>query len=298
MFLLLAMIFPLLTRANPEYDYYYDYGENYSLSTEAMLVNSSLTLDCGVPVSGATIYHNHQHIDPVDPRLHTSTNEPNILRLKLTTPAESGRWTCQTSLGVVEKAVVVNRVDTLAVLAAGELVTNSSVIHLRRDLDTQIVCAVISGGKGNLPLGWEYDAGPLEFDLETFESAERGISYSLASLSSQNVINSKATTIICRSETSLLQFQISEEFRPEFTISRSPGFGLQILEEMSVTLRCKVESSPPCVPVWEHNGSPLPSLPTNQSNSVGGSSHSIAAAAEGWYQCSAQHKFGNFSSVG
>ena len=298
MFPFLTVIFPLLVKANPEYDYYYDYGDqNYSVAKEVVLVNSNLTLECGAPFSGTTLYHNHVRLDPLDPRVLDSSDEESV-SLNLTQYADSGRWTCESSRGVAEKAVIVSDVDSLSVLVSGEQVKNLSVIFFRRDLDTEIICSVVSGGERNVPLVWEYDSGPLEFDLETFQSSERGISYSIASLSTQHLIKSQATRAICRSGSKLMQFQLSEEFRPEFTISRSPGFGLQILEDMAVTLRCTVESSPPCVPVWEHNGNPLPSIPVNQSNAAEISFQRITGEAEGWYQCSTQHKFGNFSSVG
>ena len=152
MFPFLTVIFPLLVKANPEYDYYYDYGDqNYSVAKEVVLVNSNLTLECGAPFSGTTLYHNHVRLDPLDPRVLDSSDEESV-SLNLTQYADSGRWTCESSRGVAEKAVIVSDVDSLSVLVSGEQVKNLSVIFFRRDLDTEIICSVVSGGERNVPL--------------------------------------------------------------------------------------------------------------------------------------------------
>jgi hypothetical protein len=115
-------------------------------------------------------------------------------------------------------------------------------------------------------------------------------------------------TLTCRSEEELaISVELHVEFQPEFTISRTPGFGVPIVEGQSVRLRCSVEASPPASAFWEHNGSRLPSVsagPTSVAEPEADPSVAelffpvIRQDSEGWYQCSAQHKFGNFSSVG
>lgn len=118
--------------------------------------------------------------------------------------------------------------------------------------------------------------------------------------------------LMCRVPTQALSIELDVEFQPEFTISRSPGFGVPIVEGMDVTLRCSVESNPSASPYWEHNGSRLPDHGRTSAPSAAAANPVVISSAtateirfeairlgsEGWYQCSAEHKFGNFSSVG
>jgi hypothetical protein len=112
--------------------------------------------------------------------------------------------------------------------------------------------------------------------------------------------------LTCRSGSQAVSVQLDVEFQPEFTISRSPGFGVPISEDMNVSLKCSVEANPlASPPFWEHNGirllgSPLDGFATESDDLTVAELRfeAIREESEGWYQCSAEHKFGNFSSVG
>jgi hypothetical protein len=141
-------------------------------------------------------------------------------------------------------------------------------------------------------------SNPLPYSVETHGSTKDGFTYILAKLSSEVLLASNINEISCLSNDKELKLKIIVEFRPEFTISRNPGFGVPIMEEMTVSLKCTVESNPGCVPIWEHNGIPIQSTPSNESNVAEIKFERISLDQEGWFQCTAQHKFGNFSSVG
>ena len=38
---------------------------------------------------------------------------------------------------------------------------------------------------------------------------------------------------------------------PSFAITRLPGFGIPIVEGMSVSLKCEVDSNPASTPIWQ-----------------------------------------------
>ena len=249
-------------------------------------------------------------------------------------PSDSGRWSCERTTNSISGGfnavlggggtavmltdVIVSEPNKLAVFVMGEIVT-TSVINIRRDFQVDIICSILGPPvtgtpEGNIPLAWSRpgDLGwvPMTHPTDIYHSSGAGgpsapsqySSSSLVKVSSRDVINNNYDEISCHSDDKRVIFRVVEEFRPEFTISRSPGFGVPILEDMRVTLKCIVESNPPCLPIWEHNGVRVNTsvehsdLPT--SNWVQLTFDKISPADEGWYSCTTIHKFGNFSSVG
>ena len=253
-------------------------------------------------------------------------------------PADSGRWSCErssfpayvndvagssvgagfASTNVMQTDVIVSQVGKLVVFVRGEII-NSSVIHLRRDYSVDIVCAILSSGDKKVGLEWSSPASvgwlPMthtkdiyHYDVATPALHNSPHISSLVKVSSWDVINNNYDQISCHSRhnnhDNRVTLKIVQEYRPEFTISRSPGFGVPILEDMRVTLKCIVESNPACEPVWEHNGvgvdsnSVVSSTVSATSNTVEITFDKISPMDEGWYICTTVHKFGNFSSVG
>jgi len=89
----------------------------------------------------------------------------------------------------------------------------------------------------------------------------------------------------------LIEVKLNVEFPPQFTISRDPLFGTPVIQLTTVALRCDVDSNPESVISWERDGV----IVSNNSDLV-----ILSASLEdrGWYQCNANHKLGNYSSVG
>lgn len=44
---------------------------------------------------------------------------------------------------------------------------------------------------------------------------------------------------------------------PSFAITRLPGFGIPIVEGMSVSLKCEVDSNPASNPIWQRGKWPI-----------------------------------------
>ncbi|XP_011494465.1 PREDICTED: peroxidasin [Ceratosolen solmsi marchali] len=85
------------------------------------------------------------------------------------------------------------------------------------------------------------------------------------------------------------------QYMPSFTMTRLPGFGIPIVEGMSVSLKCEVDSNPSSVPIWKRNDEPPP---VEQSDDGWLNFTKISQAESGWYKCYTRHMLGIFSSIG
>ncbi|KAL7287696.1 hypothetical protein TKK_0018089 [Trichogramma kaykai] len=85
------------------------------------------------------------------------------------------------------------------------------------------------------------------------------------------------------------------QYTPSFAITRIPGFGIPIVEGMSVSLKCEVDSNPSSAPVWQRNdGAP----PVEQSDDGWLNFTKISRAEKGWYKCYTRHMLGIYTSIG
>ncbi|XP_031782415.1 hemicentin-2 isoform X2 [Nasonia vitripennis] len=85
------------------------------------------------------------------------------------------------------------------------------------------------------------------------------------------------------------------QYTPSFAITRLPGFGIPIVEGMSVSLKCEVDSNPSSAPIWQRdNGLP----PVEQSDDGWLNFTKISRAESGWYKCYTRHMLGIFTSIG
>ncbi|XP_048512541.1 hemicentin-1 isoform X2 [Athalia rosae] len=85
------------------------------------------------------------------------------------------------------------------------------------------------------------------------------------------------------------------QYTPSFAITRLPGFGIPIVEGMSISLKCEVDSNPSSVPVWQRDDGPLP---VEQSDDGWLNFTKITRAESGWYKCYTRHMLGIFTSIG
>ncbi|KZC10844.1 hypothetical protein WN55_01543 [Dufourea novaeangliae] len=81
---------------------------------------------------------------------------------------------------------------------------------------------------------------------------------------------------------------------PSFAITRLPGFGIPIVEGMSVSLKCEVDSNPASTPIWQRDNGP----PVEQSDDGWLNFTKISRAESGWYKCYTRHMLGIFTSIG
>ncbi|KYN01574.1 hypothetical protein ALC62_07756 [Cyphomyrmex costatus] len=82
---------------------------------------------------------------------------------------------------------------------------------------------------------------------------------------------------------------------PSFAITRLPGFGIPIVEGMSVSLKCEVDSNPASTPIWQRDNGPPP---VEQSDDGWLNFTKITRAESGWYKCYTRHMLGIFTSIG
>lgn len=300
----LTIFLPFLVQCTPEYDYYYEYpsSDEPSPGIEMVQLHSTFNISCISEVSGSSLYHNNHKIDILPPKVTRAESENGFI-IHNAQFSDSGRWGCQSKDIFEEKNIIVSNTGVLSVLVGGDLILNSTVIYLRRDSVVELTCSLlhVPGEPGDKLIWRETNPGlskPLPYTVENPGADKDGFSYYLAKLSSEVLFSSNINEISCLSNNKELKLKIIMEFRPEFTISRNPGFGVPIMEEMTVSLKCTVESNPGSIPVWEHNGMPVQSHQSNLSNVAEINFDRISISDEGWFQCTAQHKFGNFSSVG
>lgn len=85
------------------------------------------------------------------------------------------------------------------------------------------------------------------------------------------------------------------QYTPSFAITRLPGFGIPIVEGMSVSLKCEVDSNPASNPIWQRDNGPPP---VEQSDDGWLNFTKITRAESGWYKCYTRHMLGIFTSIG
>ncbi|XP_039279842.1 hemicentin-2 [Nilaparvata lugens] len=88
--------------------------------------------------------------------------------------------------------------------------------------------------------------------------------------------------------------RLDVQYAPSFEISRLPGFGIPLVESISVSLKCDVDANPSAKPVWQKDDGPAPVTQTED-----GFLNFTAIRREdsGWYKCTARHPLGDFSSI-
>ncbi|XP_043468186.1 hemicentin-2 isoform X3 [Leptopilina heterotoma] len=85
------------------------------------------------------------------------------------------------------------------------------------------------------------------------------------------------------------------QYTPSFAITRLPGFGVPIVERMSVSLKCEVDSNPASAPIWQRDNGPPP---VEQSDDGWLNFTKISRNETGWYKCYTRHMLGIFTSIG
>ncbi|XP_031837431.1 irregular chiasm C-roughest protein teiresias isoform X2 [Nomia melanderi] len=107
-------------------------------------------------------------------------------------------------------------------------------------------------------------------------------------------------TIVCVARHARLAVPINAsilldvQYTPSFVITRLPGFGIPIVEGMSVSLKCEIDSNPASTPIWQRDNGP----PVEQSDDEWLNFTKISRAESGWYKCYTKHVLGLFTSVG
>uniref|UniRef100_A0A8D9ACH1 Cell adhesion molecule 3 n=1 Tax=Cacopsylla melanoneura TaxID=428564 RepID=A0A8D9ACH1_9HEMI len=85
------------------------------------------------------------------------------------------------------------------------------------------------------------------------------------------------------------------QYTPSFAISRTPGFGIPLVEGIPVSLKCEVDSNPASSPIWQKDND-VP--PVEQSPDGFLNFSSISREHSGWYKCTSRHLLTDYSSIG
>jgi len=294
------------------YSYYPDYGDDYNyydqsspiFSIMTVLINNSFTVNClGIEdmTNQLQLVHNGQEMEGYSVEEDMSSVESMYsFKVKKAALSDSGKWSCVgagSGQGAHYHVAVLPAVDLVSLVIDGVLIGNQSVMTLREGSYIQPVCARIQTQGYHIPssagASWSLGDEPVNQTSEQLISIDtegrEHITYTMHSFRVDRGHFGKV--LICNIYGESVGVELQVEHQPEFTISREPGFGSPVLAQMTVSLRCEVEASPESHPYWEKNGV----LVSNTSQLL---FTNLSIHDEGWYQCSTNHKLGNFSSVG
>ena len=303
-----------------------DYGDslqedNPSVRTAIVLLNGSFTLDCYGGEgrhSGHRLVHNGQVVDQQIltrraglMRQKSSSSQSVSYRLSQASESDSGSWACtskhghgghqrdETSLVMV---VVVAGVNVPVMILDGVVVKNNSVITRAEYSSLDLKCAIIQV-PSDPPLGrhgWRLGEEPVGESSQLVVTTDDQYNvHSILRLEHFSLDRSHhGKELSCHLGSERVMLVVHVDYQPEFTISRLPVFGQPVLEHMTVSLKCTVDSQPTSQPVWTREGETVPSIIDQDNNTAELRWGSIRSSEEGWYQCETFHKLGNFSSVG
>lgn len=304
-FLLLLITISL---TSPSYSYYPDYGDDYyyydqqsNIPVRTVLANNSFTVECqGMhdKQEQVKLVHNGQEMEgyKIEKRI-VGEDVVNSFLIERSSLRDSGRWSCVGCLSgekVDYKIVVIAARDILAMIVDEIPVTNNSVITVIEGTRITPVCALIQNpGLQQGQVSWSLGDTPVGEDIEQMVIMDKeGREHIISTMPSIHVERSHSgSRLQCLLHNQSVSIQLEVEYQPEFTISREPGFGVPVMSQMTVTLGCRVEAVPASLPYWERNGVVVSSGDTMRISNV-------SQLDEGWYQCSTNHKLGNYSSVG
>ena len=172
---------------------------------------------------------------------------------------------------------------------------NNTVIKVDENVATEVMCIVRDGEAVLRVNGREVRGHQVKSHL-IGPPAGTIVSYQ----SMKKVLERSAENITCNSgfhgrdlASSVMALKLDMDYSPTFTIRRDPVFGIPVIEGMTVTLECEVDSRPKIDKVtWIRNEATLKSdlqylvITDVNKNDIG------------WYQCSTVYKNETFSSIG
>ena len=305
---LLSVLSITIPGISPSYSYYPDYGDDYyyydqvsHTPVRTVLANHSFTVDCmGIldHQEEVQLVHNGQEMEGyIIEETVVGDDVVNSFLIERSSLRDSGRWSCVGSVSgekVHYRIGVIPAVDILTIIVDEIPVANNSIITVTEGSTIAPVCAFIqSQGLHHGQVSWSLGDSPMEEGVEQMVTMDReGRQHITSTMSIIRVERTHSgSTLACKHRGQSVTIELLVEYQPEFTISREPGFGTPVLSQMMVTLGCRVEAVPASMPYWERNGVVVSTSDVLRISNV-------SQLDEGWYQCSTNHKLGNYSSVG
>ena len=289
----------LLVSSSLCYDYYDYYDDQFdktdlqyvSHETLTVIHGSSFTVICrGDHSSELQLFHNEVTFTE-EKNYNASTHSYLISSAR---EDHTGTWTCGDA--TTHLAVIPGLERTAIILGSLVVEGEGRVVTVREGDVLQPVCVTASSTTSSLsdrpPAHWRLGGQTLNKTEVLVRLDEAGREHVVLSM---EVMEARREQNQAKVECSLQGVEASlvleVEYPPQFTISRQPNFGTPVVSRSSVSLLCTVDSWPLSDVFWERDGQVV-------STSVKLSLAGVTVEDQGWYQCNANHKLGNYSSVG
>ncbi|CAG2160804.1 unnamed protein product [Oppiella nova] len=240
------------------------------------------------------------------------------LTINRVTKIDEGLWECwelDSRGSVKQKALVMRLVVTNIpeepyIEFEGKRMPNHSTLTIRENTVVNVNCVVRGASPPVRHIFWylQHQNITQESKILMEYSAEEDVSLAISLLTINATQDYHKKVIICQvfhvswlnPVTASASFDIL--YVPAFSITRDPGFGYPILEGMPVSLKCDIDANPLSAAKWHRDAEPSQSnasLPQIETESDGTLYFShISKSDTGWYKCTTDHQFGQFSSFG
>ena len=278
------------------YDYYDDQFDKTDLQyvsheTLTVILGSSFTVNCrGGDSSESLLYHN-EVIFTGERKYNENTTSYFISTAR---ENHTGTWTCG---DYNTRLAVIPGLDRTAIILGSRVVVGEGTVVTVTEGDVlQPVCVTASLSLSSLserePSHWRLGGQILNQTEVMVRLDEEGREHVILSMEAIEARREESQLEVeCSLQGAVSSLVVVVEYPPQFTISRQPNFGTPIVTQSSVSLLCSVDSQPASDVFWERDGVVVS---TSEQLSLA----EVTVADQGWYQCNANHKLGNYSSVG
>ena len=278
------------------YDYYDDQFDKTELQyvsheTLTVILGSSFTLSCrGGESSQPELHHNEVRF--TEERNYNESRHSYLI--SSAREDHTGTWTCGDS--TIHLAVIPGLERTAIILGSRVVEGEGTVVTVMEGDVLQPVCVTASSTTSSLsdgqPAHWRLGGQTLNQTEVLVRLDEEGREHFILSMEVMEVRREQnQLEVKCSLRGVEASLVLEVEYPPQFTISRQPNFGTPIVTQSSVSLVCTVDSWPASDVFWERDGVVVS---TSDKLSLAG----VTVEDQGWYQCNANHKLGNYSSVG
>ena len=286
------------------YDYYADYGPPPDTDLPhsgdpspdsgqilTVLPDSAFSLSCPRSEAPTELYHNEEAISGASEVSYNQTG--HSYTVTRAGERHAGQWRCGDS-GPVLRVFILPSEARPGIILGDQLVSGEAgAVTLLEDQLVTPVCVAAGRFRGHTNHQWRLNGEVInQTSLVVARLDSEGRDHVSFTMDTWRVSRTQQGHVLeCSLQGDTARVLLHVEYPPQFTISRVPHFGVPVVTGSRVSLFCDVDSEPVSQPYWERNGLTL-------SDSASLELASVNSEDEGWYQCNANHKLGNYSSVG